>query len=549
MPTLTETSTTEQETGPSPTPALPTPVTSGGLWDAVRGFDAAGLEAPRVPARRDVAALAALMALLALVWGRGRHTWYWTDEALSLGLSSHPLDAMVEVLRWDTAPPLYHVVLRGWISLFGSSEASTHTLSLLFALAVVPAALWAGWSLFGRRTGWMCALLAALSPFLATYANETRMYALVALLSVLTTATLVHAFAFGRRRYLPAFTILLSLTMYTHYWGLFLALGAGAGALVCLVLASDRRRVAIDAVLAFGGVAVLFGPWVPTLLYQRAHSAVGWALVPSVQVVRDDLVGLIGGPIAAAILSIGAGAALVALVRRPREPAMTALSMLGALTTVAVGAGFLTSRASSQWHGRYLGVVLAALILALGLGLARSGQLGVAALAGVALLSGPFAARVPLDAKSDIQGLVAQAAPLLEPGDVVFAPIGAVPLLAHYLGPGPTYITTTGPVADPLAADWRDAIERLATSRPEEDLAASLEGLALGGRVLVACPPVEESALRGLPEYIELEIRRCLQGQQFLLQSPGLEISSVLRYPQTEDGPIKARLLTKVALR
>lgn len=61
------------------------------------------------------------------------------------------------------------------MSLFGNSEAATHSLSLLFALAAVPTALWAGWSLFGRRTGWVCAALSALNPFLAAYANETRM--------------------------------------------------------------------------------------------------------------------------------------------------------------------------------------------------------------------------------------------------------------------------------------------------------------------------------------------------------------------------------------
>lgn len=178
-------------------------------------------------ARADVAALVGLVAGLAVIRGRGRHAWYWTDEGLSLGMSSHPLSQMRQVLAQDTSPPFYHVALHAWMALFGSSEAATHTLSLLFALAVVPAALWAGWSLFGRRTGWMCALVAAISPFLASYANETRMYSLVALLSVLSTATFLHTFVARRRRFLPAYALLMTLLLYTHYWGIFLGLGMG----------------------------------------------------------------------------------------------------------------------------------------------------------------------------------------------------------------------------------------------------------------------------------------------------------------------------------
>ncbi len=492
---------------------------------------------------RDLAALAGLVALLVVLWGRARHTWYWTDEALSLGISSHPLPAMLELLAQDTSPPLYHVLLRGWMLVFGSSEASTHTLSLLFALGVVPAALWAGWSLFDRRTGWMCALLAAVSPFLAAYSNETRMYSLVALLSVLVTATFLHAFVARRRRYLPAFAILLTLTLYTHYWGLFLALGAGAAVLVCLALGADRRQLVVDAVLAFGAVAVLFVPWVPTLLFQRAHSAIGWALPPSVQLVRDDLVGLVGGPVPAVALALAGGTALVAMLRRPWDRNATLVGVAVVIAVIAVAAGFVTSRSSAQWHARYLGIILAPILLVFGAGLARAGHIAVATLAVIAVLSGPINVVRP-EAKSDAKALVEQAAPFLQPGDLVFAPIGAVPLLAHYLPPGLSYATTTGPVADPLAADWRDAMDRLRASSAEAVLPALVDRLPNGGHVLVACPPTGDSSLAGLPEYIQLEITRCLEAQQLLLEQPGLELMAPLWFP-VEDGPPDAHVLRK----
>ncbi len=116
-----------------------------------------------------------LLGALAFLWSRAGDVWYWIDEGISIGIASQPIARIPELLTQDGAPPLYYVFLHVWMGLFGTSEATTHVLSLLFALATVPAALWAGWSLFGRRTGWVCAALAALSPYLAYYANETRM--------------------------------------------------------------------------------------------------------------------------------------------------------------------------------------------------------------------------------------------------------------------------------------------------------------------------------------------------------------------------------------
>jgi hypothetical protein len=92
-------------------------------------------------------------------------------------------------LRLDGAPPLYYLLLNGWMSLFGNSEVATHTLSLLFALAVVPTALWAGWSPLRASNGLGVRRPGRLNPFLATYANETRMYTLVALLVMVATAS------------------------------------------------------------------------------------------------------------------------------------------------------------------------------------------------------------------------------------------------------------------------------------------------------------------------------------------------------------------------
>src|SRR5215469_1614460 len=63
---------------------------------------------------------------------------FWMDEGLSVGISSHSLSSIPGVLRHDGSPPLYYLMLHVWMSVFGSSETSTHTLSLIFGLLCIP---------------------------------------------------------------------------------------------------------------------------------------------------------------------------------------------------------------------------------------------------------------------------------------------------------------------------------------------------------------------------------------------------------------------------
>src|SRR5579884_3491295 len=104
---------------------------------------------------------------------------FWMDEAITTGIASHSLSAIPGILRHDGSPPLFYLLLHFWIRLFGPGETATHSLPLLFGLLTIPAGMWAGWSLFGRRAGMYAAVLFAFSTFLTQYAQETRMYELM----------------------------------------------------------------------------------------------------------------------------------------------------------------------------------------------------------------------------------------------------------------------------------------------------------------------------------------------------------------------------------
>ncbi|HEX2193164.1 MAG TPA: glycosyltransferase family 39 protein [Acidimicrobiales bacterium] len=462
------------------------------------------------PANRvalDRLALVGVVLGLAFLWGRARGVWYWGDEGLAIGIASHPLADIPGLLRQDGSPPLYYLILNVWMSAFGSAEASTHALSVVFALGTVVAAWWVGRSLFGRRVGWLMVALAAVNPLLALYANETRMYTLMVLLATLATGAFVHVFVFGRRRYLPLLVSSLALLLYTHNWALFFALGMVVALVPCLLAASDRRRLLLDAVFAFGAAGLLYVPWIPTLLYQRAHTAAPWAFRPTLELARTDVMSLLGAPVSFVAAGLGAGLGLtVVLRRRGSRPAVT-VAALAVLAAVAISVGWVVSRSSPVWAYRYLGVVVPVLLLVVALGLAAGGRLAVSALCVLLFLEAPIDVRVPPFRKSNVKTVAVEVSDRLRPGDLVVSHFGELPVLDHYLPPGLRYASASGVVPDPSLADYRDSVERLQASVPAETLPPLLDEVPPGGHALLVCPLVSQPEPEKTPFLKLLEVR------------------------------------------
>src|SRR4051812_32485207 len=223
-----------------------------------------------------IAVLLGLMAFALWLHTRALGQALWMDEGLSIGIASQPLFDIPHTLRVDGSPPLYYMLLSIWTDVIGDGPAETQGLSVAISLLAVPGGLWAGWSLFGRRAGYIAAALFAFNGFIAAYAQETRMYALMIVLSLLVTAGFLQVFVYRRRGYLPLFAGVLALMLYTHNWGLFVAAGALTAFVPCYLASSERRALVRDALLGFGGTALLYLPWVPTLLWQVKHTGAPW---------------------------------------------------------------------------------------------------------------------------------------------------------------------------------------------------------------------------------------------------------------------------------
>ena len=447
--------------------------------ERVRGLGAR-LDVTDMPLWATASALAGLTALSLYLRTRVLGAGFWIDEGLSVGIAHHPFTAIPHLLRQDGSPPLYYLLLHVWIGWFGDSERATHSLSLIFALACIPLAYWVGRSVFGPVSGWICAGLAAVDPYLTYYAQETRMYSLVAMLSFVAAGSYVHGVLNGERRYLPVLGVSLVLIIYTHNWGLFLAVGYGVAT---LVFARDKLK---EAAIAAGIALLLYLPWLPTLLFQSKHTAAPWAMVPSFHALLLAPGAVLSGdaPFTAIVLAGGVG--LAAIVRRRSDPARRPVLSLATVVGATVLVAWLGSQISPAWTTRYFGVVLGPLLMISAAGLARAGRLGIVALVAVCIIWTNY---VQQDNKENARAIMASVAADVHPGDLVLSTHPEqVPVLRYYLGPGYRWATTLGPVADSQVMDWRDALTRIRRVTPAAELEPVLASVRPGQHLVVVSP-------------------------------------------------------------
>jgi len=489
-----------------------------------------------------------LLAVSILLRTRELDVGFWIDEGLSVGISDRPLGDVPGVLRQDGSPPLYYLLLNLWMDVAGKSEASVHGLSVVFSVLCVPVAFWAGWTLFGRRTAWIAALLAAVNPFLTQYAQEGRMYALVALLGLVSLTCWLQAFTMDsdrvRRRPAIGFAVSFAAMLYTHNWALFFGAATGIAWLVLLSRAEgeERARLLRTGLLAYGGVVVLYAPWIPNALYQAAHTGAPWSKAPSLAALASVPARMLG-EVAEVAVFLAAGAGVLTLLRTRGAPGRATASLL-AIAVLTIVLAWLGSQVSPAWANRYLAAGIAPFLLLAAAGFAYAGRLGLVGLALVAVLWAVDGAPAH---KSNVRDVAESIAPSLRPGDLVVATQPEqVSVLEYYLPDGLRYATLTGPVRDTGVTDWRDGVERLEATSAPRDLRPLLDAMKPGQRLALVVPTIYSIGRWSAP-WTRLVRLRSEEWLQYVSNDPRFGLTAIepaSPFPASPN-PVRARVYLK----
>jgi mannosyltransferase len=137
----------------------------------------------------------------------------WRDESFSYLLAKMNIFQLLVATAKDFNPPLYYLTLKIWMTIFGSSEISMRTMSLLFfcgTLYVVYLILNEILHLSSKKSI-IYMLLFAFNPLLIYYAFEARMYTMFAFFATLSF------YAFYTRK-ITLYVVATALGLYTHYF-------------------------------------------------------------------------------------------------------------------------------------------------------------------------------------------------------------------------------------------------------------------------------------------------------------------------------------------
>jgi mannosyltransferase len=414
-----------------------------------------------------------LILLLALVLRlyelNGQSLWY--DEGTSVVLAQQSAPTIISSAAADIHPPLYYLLLNGWVHLFGTGEIAVRALSVLSGVVLVYVTYLLGRRLFGWHAGLAAALLAALSPFQVYYSQEARMYMLAALLSAVSTLLMLIAlFPQGRQpraRWLAVVTwisyiLVTTAALYTHYFSATVILAQDI-ALSLLLLGSYVRRPADGLTLramaplaaAQVAVAICYTPWLPAMAGQFSNwpaisefynllalvarllpifsLGLSAASVPALTLLAFGLVLLAG--MMPSLPSTSSSAGLFARPVAPQLSESSAVVLAACWLAIPVLTMFVLSLRRPMYNPKFLLVATPALYLLLGRGLRwlwASPRAGRAAVVERLLAAGAFSVLIagslaslsayysnPLYARDDYRAVVRAIDAGARRGDVI----------------------------------------------------------------------------------------------------------------------------------
>ena len=238
--------------------------------------------------RRGVLAILFLVALafaLGVYHITDRSLWY--DEGVSIWVAGMPLAKMIRWTANDIQPPLYYLLLSGWMHLGGALSADRAAFwlrffSLAWAVLTVPLLYRVTKRLLGPGIAFVAALLIVVSPMEVYYAQEGRMYTMLTFL-ILFAADRMLAILHNpltlrqRQKSWLLLAVIMAAAMYTHYFAAFFL--AAVWVYFALVWWKTGRKMVylLEALMTIFVTVFLYSPWVPYLTNRFRVDTSYWA--------------------------------------------------------------------------------------------------------------------------------------------------------------------------------------------------------------------------------------------------------------------------------
>jgi len=192
----------------------------------------------------------------------------WFDEGFSIRMASLPLGELLPAIRReDFNPPLYYLILHGWIRWFGDSEWVLRLFSVLCGTLSIPIVYRLGRDLLGKTASLWATFLTAISVYQIYFSQQIRGYTLFALL------TWISMILFFRLLDRPSFRVVFGycgvtmLALYCHPFGVIHVLAQNVMFGVLVIRESTIRQRWRLWLGTQGILGIAFSPWVSATLW------------------------------------------------------------------------------------------------------------------------------------------------------------------------------------------------------------------------------------------------------------------------------------------
>lgn len=217
----------------------------------------------------------------------------WGDEGFSIVLSRRSIGEILSGTAADVHPPLYYLILKIMITIFGESVFVLHMTSFLAFIGVIILSITFIRKNFGLLSAYLTIFFVGWTEYGVIYSVEIRMYSM-ALLFI--TLTFCSAYQVISKKANVKDWIIMSvfalLSGYTHYFALiavaFMALGVF---IICLLKKQNLvwKKIGITTALCVGG----YLPWLVAMLTTVERTVGGFWLttVPTFTECMDMFLG------------------------------------------------------------------------------------------------------------------------------------------------------------------------------------------------------------------------------------------------------------------
>ena len=219
--------------------------------------------------------------------------------------------------------PLYFLLTRFWLQLWGNSIGVMRSLSAWLSLLIFPALYWLYRELFNKsQANWLGIMLMSVSPFYVAYAQEARPYSLWTVTILLMSASFLRAIKINNRQCWILYIVNLVLGFYTSLFSLLIA--SFQGVYLLLVNLKSKRQLIknyfISNAIAFLG----FSPWL-------------FIIITNKQSLQDNTVWMRNSIDVADLIATWIGTILLIFGDLPISPDVDAVQMAIAVIVILVG--------------------------------------------------------------------------------------------------------------------------------------------------------------------------------------------------------------------